>query len=148
MFFTAATGTPPSYFTVSVGDEVTLHCGAKKDHKVNFGSTEWLFTGLRTAASQILVTELSRDIIARSDRLSVTANLSLVIKTVTVEDVGFYTCRQNVSGQQDDADYFLSVIDSKCSNLFTLKLTSEYYIISLFLHLHQCLSRRQMIKSS
>lgn len=109
--FPVAAGTPPSYFTVSVGDEVTLQCGTRTDHQLDFGSTEWLFTGLRAARSQILVKKLSREVVARSDRLSVTANLSLVINTVTVEDVGFYTCRQNVSGEQDDADYFLSVID-------------------------------------
>lgn len=61
--------------------------------------------------------EMSRNVTRRSDRLSVSADRSLVIKTVTVDDVGFYTCRKNVSGKQDDADIFLSVIDSKCSNL-------------------------------
>ncbi|XP_038583667.1 uncharacterized protein LOC119909492 [Micropterus salmoides] len=52
---------------------------------------------------------------AKSDRLSVTENCSLVIKTVTDEDVGRYTCRQFISGQQQGPDsvVLLSVINSK-----------------------------------
>ncbi|XP_044025149.1 uncharacterized protein LOC122863086 [Siniperca chuatsi] len=47
---------------------------------------------------------------AKSDRLSVTANCSLVIKKVTVEDVGQYSCKQFKSGQHQDAHVYLSVI--------------------------------------
>ncbi|XP_014889462.1 uncharacterized protein LOC106948361 [Poecilia latipinna] len=109
--FTAVAGREPSFFTVNAGDEITLHCGNGSDHQRDAGSTEWLFSGFRSPETEILVRELSRKVTRRSDRLSVSADRSLVIKTVTVDDVGFYTCRKNVSGKQDDADIFLSVID-------------------------------------
>ncbi|XP_023203844.1 uncharacterized protein LOC111611406 isoform X1 [Xiphophorus maculatus] len=109
--FTAATRREPSFFTVTAGDEITLHCGNRSDPQRDAGSTEWLFSGFRSPETEILVREMSRNVTRRSDRLSVSADRSLVIKTVTVDDVGFYTCRKNVSGKQDDADIFLSVID-------------------------------------
>ncbi|XP_054882054.1 uncharacterized protein LOC129356482 [Poeciliopsis prolifica] len=109
--FTAATRTEPSFFTVNAGDEITLRCGNISDPLRDAESTEWLFSGFRSPDTEILVKELSRKVTRRSDRLSVSADRSLVIKTVTVDDVGFYTCRKNVSGQEDDADIFLSIID-------------------------------------
>ncbi|XP_007564829.1 uncharacterized protein LOC103146744 [Poecilia formosa] len=105
--FTAVAGREPSFFTVNAGDEITLHCGNGSDHQRDAGSTEWLFSGFRSPETEILGRKVTR----RSDRLSVSTDRSLVIKTVTVDDVGFYTCRKNVSGKQDDADIFLSVID-------------------------------------
>ncbi|KAK1889442.1 Pregnancy-specific beta-1-glycoprotein 4 [Dissostichus eleginoides] len=50
---------------------------------------------------------------AKSDRLRVTENCSLVIKKVTEKDVGRYTCRQFRSGEQEDPDtvFDLSVVN-------------------------------------
>ena len=53
---------------------------------------------MRTVAL-IELGQIHRDAAAQSDRLSVTANCSLVIKKVTHEDAGRYTCRQFISGE-------------------------------------------------
>ncbi|XP_045917538.1 uncharacterized protein LOC123978352 [Micropterus dolomieu] len=102
--------------TVRVGDEVTLSCENVIDDQDNCDSTKWLFRDSRNTAAEALV-ELGKNGVkakAQSDRLSATENCSLVIKTVTVEDVGRYDCRQfNNSGgkRNQDAVVHLSVIN-------------------------------------
>ncbi|MED6277509.1 hypothetical protein CHARACLAT_014219 [Characodon lateralis] len=113
--FTASTGTQLAFFIVRPGDEVTLPCGNRTDYQDDSVSTEWLFSA-------------SREVNTRSDRLSVTADCSLVLKTVTVEDVGFYTCRQNVSGKQQDAEIFLSVIDM-AEQIINNEVTLNCYVL-------------------
>ena len=80
-------------------------------------STTWLFSGSRKTAAVELIElgQIGKKAKTKSDRLSVTANCSLVIKKVTVEDVGRYTCRQFKSGQQQgqDAQVHLSVVTSE-----------------------------------
>ncbi|XP_038160091.1 uncharacterized protein LOC119795920 [Cyprinodon tularosa] len=107
---TAATGTEPVFFTVTHGDEVTFAC-RNSDCQNDSVSTEWLFSHFRSPKSEILFKKPSSGAISRSDRRSFTGNCSLVIKAVTAEDVGIYTCRQNVSGQKDDQSFFLSIIE-------------------------------------
>ncbi|XP_067429108.1 uncharacterized protein [Thunnus thynnus] len=77
-------------------------------------SISWIFSGLRNTAAVELIElgQIDENAKAKSDRLSVTVNCSLVIKKVTVEDVGRYTCRQFKSGQQQgqDSRVYLSVV--------------------------------------
>ncbi|XP_067428901.1 uncharacterized protein [Thunnus thynnus] len=77
-------------------------------------STTWLFSHSRNTSAVELIEfgQIGEDATAKSDRLNVTANCSLVIKKVTVEDVGNYTCRQFKSGQQQGqySEVFLSVV--------------------------------------
>ncbi|XP_051264320.1 uncharacterized protein LOC127367993 isoform X2 [Dicentrarchus labrax] len=110
LHFTAATGQLYLSFTVRAGDGVTLSCENVIKDQNNCGSTTWLFSGSRRIAAVELVTlgQIGKNTNSKSDRLSVTANCSLVIKKVTVEDVGRYTCRQFISGQQQGPD---SVVD-------------------------------------
>ncbi|XP_067429398.1 uncharacterized protein [Thunnus thynnus] len=69
------------------------------------------FTGNTASVQLIYLGQIGKRAKAKSDRLSVTGNCSLVIKKVTVEDVGDYTCRQFKSGQQgQDSRVFLSVV--------------------------------------
>ncbi|XP_050927646.1 uncharacterized protein LOC108887482 isoform X2 [Lates calcarifer] len=103
------------YIFVRVGDEVTLPCENVIGNRCNCDGTTWMFIGPRHTASVELV-KLGRtesDPVSKPDRLSLTATCSLVIKKVTDEDVGRYSCRQfDRSGRQrgPDTDVYLSVV--------------------------------------
>ncbi|XP_042246119.1 uncharacterized protein LOC121882147 isoform X2 [Thunnus maccoyii] len=104
--FTAVTGQTSLYITVRDGDEVTLSCENVMTDQDKCDRITWLFNGLRSTATVALIElgQIVENAKAKSDRLSVTANCSLVIKKVTVEDVGRYTCRQFKSGQEQGQD--------------------------------------------
>jgi len=89
---------------VTVGHDATLPCEGFKEFHDECNSTTWLFTGSGGQTPAVTLFELGkvlRDAKTKSDRLSVTASCSLVIKKVTREDDGYYTCRQfNRSGHQ------------------------------------------------
>ncbi|XP_038583664.1 uncharacterized protein LOC119909490 [Micropterus salmoides] len=110
--FPAATG--QQSFIIRVEDEVTLSCKNVIDDKGKCDSTTWIFTDSRTKQTVLLFEQgqILNDAKAKSDR-RVTEKCSLVIKKVTVEDVGLYTCRQFRSGQQqgEDSAVHLSVIN-------------------------------------
>ncbi|XP_005929991.1 uncharacterized protein LOC102314672 [Haplochromis burtoni] len=101
-------------FTVRDGDNVTLPCKNVINNHHNCDTTTWLFTDSRgTSAVELVILGQIKEK-AKSDRLSVTAECSLVIKKVTAEDVGRYICRQfrgNPGKQQGpDAVVYLSVV--------------------------------------
>ncbi|XP_072218995.1 uncharacterized protein [Leuresthes tenuis] len=100
---------------VTVGHDVTLPCEDFKEfHECN--STTWLFTEGRTPAVTLFeYGKIHSADKTKSDRLSVTASCSLVIKKVTREDAGQYNCRPfNKSGQQvADSSVKLSVSHSE-----------------------------------
>ncbi|XP_031722100.1 uncharacterized protein LOC116393700 [Anarrhichthys ocellatus] len=81
------------------GDEVTLPCNSVIDDHKNCNSTEWLFTDSAesTGAKLVINGTIVEEANAKSDRLSVSENCSLVIKNVTEEDGGVYIFS---SGQQ------------------------------------------------
>ncbi|XP_074471417.1 uncharacterized protein LOC141755948 isoform X3 [Sebastes fasciatus] len=114
--FTAVTGQTNLSFTVRAGDEVTLPCNNVIKDQDKCNSTIWLasrYEGL-TAVELISLGKISDNLLdkAKSDRLSVTENCSLVIRNITHEDVGRYACRQFRSEQQQgpDAVVLLSVV--------------------------------------
>ncbi|XP_041831062.1 uncharacterized protein LOC121633262 [Melanotaenia boesemani] len=92
----------PSSVTVRVGDEVTLSCGNVIHNQHYCDSTTWIFKNKTVPLFEH--GQIHREAATKSVRLSVTANCSLVIKKVTVEDAGLYTCRQFVSGRQQGSD--------------------------------------------
>ncbi|XP_017290401.1 uncharacterized protein LOC108247055 [Kryptolebias marmoratus] len=92
-------GSKDLHLIVRAGDDVTLSCENVIKGCQNCDTSTWLYD----EKSEELVT-LGKVRITRSDRLSLTANCSLLIKKVTAEDVGRYTCRQFVSGQQEGSD--------------------------------------------
>ncbi|XP_049445753.1 uncharacterized protein LOC125896872 isoform X15 [Epinephelus fuscoguttatus] len=93
-----------------VGDEVTLSCENVTHDQDNCDSATWLFSDGGNTVTLFEYGKIYRE--AKSDRLSVTANCSLVIKKVTREDVGCYSCRQFRSGRQvSDSQVHLSVVD-------------------------------------
>ncbi|XP_019201019.1 uncharacterized protein LOC100707140 isoform X1 [Oreochromis niloticus] len=101
-------------FTVRDGDKVNLPCQNRINNHHNCHTTTWLFTDSRSTAAVELVNHGQLKETAKSDRLSVTAECSLVIKKVTAEDVGRYTCRQFIGNpgtqQGPDAVVHLSVV--------------------------------------
>uniref|UniRef100_A0A8C9XFJ9 Ig-like domain-containing protein n=1 Tax=Sander lucioperca TaxID=283035 RepID=A0A8C9XFJ9_SANLU len=119
------TATPS--FTVRVGDEVTLPCEHVIDgQKCN--SSTWVFSELENTPIVVLIGRGRIAENAKSDRLSVTEKCSLVIKNVTEEDAGLYTCRQfNKSGQQqgEDALVELSIVTRKKDEEVTLYRLKE-----------------------
>ncbi|XP_029318698.1 uncharacterized protein LOC115028911 isoform X2 [Cottoperca gobio] len=102
-----------SYIVVRVGDDVTL---SSEDviHDEKCYSTTWYISSSENTVKLFEHGEIHKEAGAKSDRLSVTEKCSLVIKKVTVQDVGYYTCRQFISRQQHGgADlYDLSVVTS------------------------------------
>ncbi|XP_045917387.1 uncharacterized protein LOC123978262 [Micropterus dolomieu] len=111
--FTAAAEKLPLSFTVRVGDEVTLPCENVIDGQQECEYTRWIFidSGNTTTVRLAKLGQIIENAKSKSDRLSVTENCSLVIKKVTVEDVGRYDCQQFISGKQiSDSQVHLSVI--------------------------------------
>ncbi|XP_033994321.1 uncharacterized protein LOC117489243 isoform X2 [Trematomus bernacchii] len=114
LHFTAADGKRYSCI-VRAGDEVTLPFDNVIDDQDKCESTTWLFSDSRGSAAVTLFEDgqIQNDSKAKSDRLRITEKCSLVIKKVTEEDVGSYTCRQfNNSGQQQGpaSVFYLSVV--------------------------------------
>ncbi|XP_028460447.1 uncharacterized protein LOC114572865 [Perca flavescens] len=98
--FRAAAGKYHS-FTVRVGDEVTLSCEDVTCDQHKYNRTTWLFSGSGNTVTLLELGQIQEEAKAKSDRLNVTENCSLVIKKVTEEDAGRYTCRQfNRSGEK------------------------------------------------
>nr|XP_046228768.1 uncharacterized protein LOC124050348 isoform X2 [Scatophagus argus] len=111
VFFTAVTS-QYSAFVVRDGDDNTLPCENVVSNRRGCKNTKWLFRDARNTPAVELVVFGKIAESSRSDRLRVTRNCSLVIKKVTAEDVGRYTCRQFESGRQrgGDAHVYLSVV--------------------------------------
>ncbi|XP_028253547.1 uncharacterized protein LOC114428935 [Parambassis ranga] len=112
-FAAAVSSRTSSYFTVRVGDDVTLPCENVIKPQPSCGSTTWLYSTRKRSETEELVTLGKICESPKSDRLSLTADCSLLIERVTDEDAGLYTCRQFTSGRQQGSDHVvhLSVID-------------------------------------
>ncbi|XP_026173946.1 uncharacterized protein LOC113136960 [Mastacembelus armatus] len=113
--FPATTGQNLLFFTVRDGDDVTLSCKNLINDQDKCDGTTWIFSNSTNTAAVELVKhgQIHSEAKSKPDRLSVTENCSLVLKKVTVEDVGRYTCRQfDTSGQQQgpDSEVDLSVV--------------------------------------
>ncbi|CAI5684413.1 unnamed protein product, partial [Oreochromis niloticus] len=81
---------------MKVGDDVTLICLNVIDEQNNCNGTAWTFASRNKETTVELITlgQIGEEAKTKSDRLSVTANCSLLIKKLTVEDVGLYYCQQ------------------------------------------------------
>ncbi|KAK2855906.1 hypothetical protein Q5P01_004641 [Channa striata] len=96
------------------GGDVTVTCENVINDQTNCDGTSWVFSSGTTAVSLFDLGKIKTESNSKSDRLSVTEKCSLVIKKVTEEDVGRYSCRQfDKSGQTQqgqDAVADLSVV--------------------------------------
>ena len=103
--------------TVRAGDEVTLPFDNVIDDQDKCESTRWIFrhSPLTPEVTLFEDGQIHKEAKAKSDRLRVTENCSLVIKKVTEEDAGGYVCTQFRSGEQQDpvSQVFLSVVTSE-----------------------------------
>ncbi|XP_065820141.1 uncharacterized protein [Labrus bergylta] len=117
LLVTAVTGDDTASLTVKHGHDVTLPCGNVIKDQQKCDSPSWLFSRYSRSTAGELVTlgNISKNekAKAKAKRLNVTEDCSLVIKNVTREDVGRYSCRQIRSGEQHglDALLLLNVID-------------------------------------
>ncbi|XP_014832406.1 PREDICTED: uncharacterized protein LOC106911623 isoform X2 [Poecilia mexicana] len=111
LYLTATAAGQDQFLTVRVGDEVTLPCRNVICTRNQCDGITWMFSDKRSS-TLFENGQISEAAAAKSDRLKVTSGCSLVMKNVSVEDVGLYTYRQFVNGQQesDDVNIYLSVI--------------------------------------
>ena len=121
IFLTAAAGNHFLSITVRAGDDVTLPCEHVIDGQRKCDSTTWLFSGSGNTVELFELGQIKEEARDKSDRLSVREKCSLVIKKVTEEDAGRYTCRQFRSGQHQGPD-----------TLVDLSVTSEYLHHNVF----------------
>uniref|UniRef100_UPI0037E76DA1 uncharacterized protein n=1 Tax=Semicossyphus pulcher TaxID=241346 RepID=UPI0037E76DA1 len=78
------------------GQDATLPCGTQSSNiSSSCSNISWLYN---REAGETLTVAINRNVVEsspRAARLSVDTNCSLVIKRITAEDVGRYTCRLN-----------------------------------------------------
>ncbi|XP_063352307.1 uncharacterized protein LOC134643713 [Pelmatolapia mariae] len=123
-----------SEFIIRNEGEVTLSCENVTDDQDKCDRTTWLFSKSNRAVVTLFEHgKIHQGAENKSDRLSVTANCSLVIKKLTAEDVGQYTCRRfNKSGQREGSDSVaeLSVVnltEYEDNDTVTLKCSVSTY---------------------
>ncbi|XP_063352270.1 uncharacterized protein LOC134643699 [Pelmatolapia mariae] len=116
----AVTGLHGPTFLIRLGDEVTLPCQNVTVGQPECGTTDWTFKRLNVAESvrPIHLSLIEENHKNRSDRLSVTANCSLVIKNITVHDAGQYNCRHYTSQDQQQCGKL-------CSSLSVINMTEH-----------------------
>ncbi|XP_041661632.1 uncharacterized protein LOC121521595 [Cheilinus undulatus] len=100
-----------NFFTIKQGEDVTLPCENVSDHQ-RCGGTIWLFTDSTNTRTMELSKhgQVGENAGAKSDRLSVTEDCSLMIKKVTQEDAGRYVCRHEKWGREGETLRYLSVV--------------------------------------
>ncbi|XP_025754848.1 uncharacterized protein LOC112842453 [Oreochromis niloticus] len=102
--------------TAGRGHDVTLPCKNVIQGQHNCNSTTWIFSDSNSSV-ELFELGQNKEAKPKSDRLSLSADCSLVIKKVTDQDVGRYNCRQfkTATGSQEGSDFMidLSVINSE-----------------------------------
>ncbi|XP_070705318.1 uncharacterized protein [Pempheris klunzingeri] len=126
-----AAGVLSSY--VRVGDEVTLSCENVLRDEDNCDGTTWLYSHSRgTTVELIRLGQIGEHAKNKAARLSVTANCSVVIKKVTVEDVGLYSCQQYKAGKHQGSDSrvdlsLINVAEHENADVVTLSCSVTTY---------------------
>ncbi|XP_033986508.1 uncharacterized protein LOC117482514 isoform X1 [Trematomus bernacchii] len=89
-----------NFCIVRVGHKVALPFENVIHDQDECNSTTWLFSDSRSSVTLFEYGRIHNDAKAKSARMRVEKNCSLVIKKVTEEDAGRYTCTQYISGNQ------------------------------------------------
>ncbi|XP_056283515.1 uncharacterized protein LOC130202181 isoform X2 [Pseudoliparis swirei] len=102
--FTAVTGGTLVSLNVTAGEEVTLPSDHVKEDQQSCNASTWLHSRKEAAVELFNLGKIKTNT-DKADRLSLTANCSLVIGNVEVKDGGHYTYRQfNRAGEQHGPD--------------------------------------------
>ncbi|XP_014862108.1 PREDICTED: uncharacterized protein LOC106929584 isoform X1 [Poecilia mexicana] len=104
---TEITGKFSPRFVVRDGDDVTLPCDNMRDEQDRCEKTNWLFSN---SPDSSVTVSTDRQVSQKTERLEVAADCSLVIRNVSHEDVGFYTCRTSHISHNHDAHAHLFLI--------------------------------------
>ncbi|XP_067337873.1 uncharacterized protein [Channa argus] len=105
-----------SFIVVRDGDDVTLPCDNVRDDQDKCDRTTWFFNVVTLFEHGKIKTGSN----SKSRRLSLTENCSLVIKKVTDEDAGRYSCRQTKpEQQQQDSFVHLSVVSTSTGSYYS-----------------------------
>ncbi|KAM8726261.1 uncharacterized protein AB9X84_002768 isoform 2-T2 [Acanthopagrus schlegelii] len=99
-------------FAVTPGVQVNLPCEKVTDTEDKCKRTTWIYTHSGTSITLFEEGKIHKDASVKSDRLTLDPDCSLVIKTVTAEDDGRYSCRHFKSGEGhgEDTHYDLTVV--------------------------------------
>ncbi|XP_030577880.1 uncharacterized protein LOC115774662 [Archocentrus centrarchus] len=129
--------TPEKYILNRAGEDVTLPFPNMENIPENCSGVEWMIFGREV----VTITPGATGEIGQkySDRLSMTANCSLVIKQVTAEDAGYYDCKQYKSGKQGHIDLVhRTVFDLSVVNITELKRADGVKLICSVVSLGMC----------
>ncbi|KAM9703198.1 uncharacterized protein ACNS7B_001976 [Menidia menidia] len=114
-----------SNMDVTAGQEVTLICEGYSTLYGDCSSMIWLYSQNRKPAVTLYEHgRIHNDAKTKSDRLSVTASCSLVIKEVKLEDAGLYHCRQFDKSGTPISDYAVQL--SVSEGVETPKTTTKH----------------------
>ncbi|XP_014889452.1 uncharacterized protein LOC106948350 [Poecilia latipinna] len=109
LYLTAAAG-QVQYSAVRVGDGVTLPCGYLIYSSDHCDGIIWMFINNRRSSILFEKGQIREAAAAKSDRLRFASDCSLVMKNVSVEDAGQYTCRRFINGQQGPDFYVVLAV--------------------------------------
>ncbi|XP_041831540.1 uncharacterized protein LOC121633507 isoform X2 [Melanotaenia boesemani] len=116
--------------TATVGDDVTLTCEGFREFNDQCFSTTWLYSVSGKTVTLYEHGKIHSEAGSKSDRLNVTEKCFLVIKKVTVEDEGLYTCRQFESSESSFTDSSVQLSVTNISEKNTKSKTTSSKITS------------------
>ncbi len=96
----------------SSGENVRLSCNNAIS---GCTSTTWIYNIRHSGTVELIAGGIKKNNTDRYERLSLDSDCSLNIKKVTIEDRGYYSCRQYVNDVQGtDARVYLHVLHGQC----------------------------------
>ncbi|XP_033934162.1 uncharacterized protein [Pseudochaenichthys georgianus] len=127
LHFPAADG-KDSILTVRAGDEVTLPFENLYQDQGKCERTTWTFYGLSGLSMKLLEDgQIHKEAKAKSDRLRVTENCSLVIKKVKEVDAGVYLCRSDSEVLLHVVSITGNQVDKEVKLLCSVSISVERY---------------------